>query len=122
MANQHEFSDTPKAHAAQAAQEGVITVLDLSLLTGVEPNVLNGMARKGELQSYSEYHGKRFFKFEEIIRWIGESEADSAAKGMLRGAIEAEMKQPDCPYVIETVSEGDRTRYSLCWKAYAQAA
>lgn len=106
-----------KAIAAQQAQTGLISVTDLSLLTGVEVPKLNNLAKKGLLKSYHEYHGKRFYNFTEIMNWLIDSETNEA-KQIILSAIEEEMKVSDCPFSLNvSQSESDGSPIvKIVWK------
>jgi hypothetical protein len=107
-----------KTIAAQQAQTGLISVNDLSLLTGVEVAKFNSLAKKGILKSYDEYHGKRFYNFGEILNWVFESEGEDEIKLSIRLALENEMKSDDCPYALQTTtSDLDQTStLQIIWK------
>jgi len=110
----------PKDAAALNAQEGVVTVADLSLLTGIPTAQLTKFAKSGLLAHYGEYHGKRFFNFQSIVVWAsspGKDEKDDEARTTLRKALESEQRSSDCPYSIEKVrSEEDVFEIRISWK------
>jgi hypothetical protein len=125
MTTPNATCDQKKLYAAQNAREGLITVADLGILTGVDVRVLTKFAKVGLLNHYGEYHGKRFFKFEEIVNWAGEPADGNPARDTIRCALETELKTDDCPYELETVrsASGD-VRIGIVWKEVpaAQAA
>ncbi len=106
-----------KTFAAQSAQEGLINVSDLSLLTGVAVPLLTSFAKKGLLRSYAEYHGKRFFNFGEILTWLNEPGLEDEVKRLIRTTVEAELKKADCPYLLKKATSG----VELTWKELAAA-
>jgi hypothetical protein len=107
--------DSKTVFAAQNAREGLINVLDLSLLTGAPVAQLTGLAKKGFLNSYAEYHGKRFFKFEEVLGWAM-ADGDDEARRFLSTAVNELLKHPECPYSLERVTEEGEARIRLSWK------
>jgi hypothetical protein len=109
--------DTRKDSAAQNAQEGLITVADLSLLTGLPVSQLTKFAKAGRLEHFGEYHGKRFFNFQTIVAWAAAAGTDDEARTMIWKGIENELLSTDCPYVIETSA----AEVKLYWKV-ARAA
>lgn len=109
--------ESKKHQAAQNAREGLINVNDLSLLTGIPNTQLTRFAKIGHLNHYGEYHGKRFFNFEEIVNWLQEEPGfGEETKAILRANMEAQMKTADCPYDIEVVSTGETTRAKIVWR------
>ena len=113
-------ADSKKTYAARSAKSGLINVSDLSLLTGVGVPQLTSFAKKGFLRSYAEYHGKRFFNFEEIVAWLNETGSDDEAKRVIRAMMEAELENADCPYTIKKVpAEADGAhRVQIVWKDF----
>ena len=107
--------DSKTVFAAQNAREGLINVLDLSLLTGVPVPQLTGMAKKGFLISYAEYHGKRFFRFEEVLGWAMADGEDEPRK-FLSNAVSELLKHPECPYSLEKVMADGEPRIRIAWK------
>jgi hypothetical protein len=91
-------------YAAQNAQDGLINVNDLSLLTGIEPARLNGYAKKGFLTHYGEYHGKRLFNFSEIVAWVFLPGQPDEVRTILRTTMEGVMKLPHCPFDVNLAS------------------
>lgn len=110
--------DPLKDAAAQNAQEGVVTVADLSLLTGIPVPQLTKLAKSGRLEYFGEYHGKRFFNFQRIVSWAVSRGDDDEARTTIRKAMEAELRSDDCPYSIETVpsAEHDDFQVKISWK------
>lgn len=106
--------DPKKAFAAQNAQQGLISANDLSLLTGVEASRLNSFAKKGFLGHYGEYHGKRFFNFEEIINWLNEPGDQDEAKLVICATMKTTLRDADCPYTLEKTAKESRVR--IIWK------
>ena len=104
--------------AARNAREGLINVLDLSLLTGVEPVRLTSLAKKGFLGFYGEYHGKRFFKFQEIVNWAMDPSTTDEAKIFMRERLDTTMQRPDCPYSFELPADSDQRPFQvqIVWK------
>src|SRR3954465_776071 len=100
-----EQIDTPTIYAAQNARLGLINVGDLSLLTGVDVGRLNRFAKTGSMVHYGEYHGKRFFNFQEIINWIAEPDDENVAKPVVRANLEAMLKKKTCPYSLEKTNQ-----------------
>lgn len=94
--------------AAQNARLGLITVRDLSLLTGVEATRLNNFAKKGHMNHYGEYQGKRFFNFEEIVNWLHDSDETNEAKPVIRTGMKEILEDENCPYSIEKNARGVR--------------
>ena len=84
--------DQVKLYAAQNAREGLITVADLSTLTGVGVRELTKFAKTGLLNHYGEYHGKRFFKFEESVGWAAEPASGNPAQEAIRMGLEAQLR------------------------------
>ena len=56
-----EKIDPSTIYAAQNARLGLISVKDLSLLTGVDVGRLSRFAKTGSMVHYGEYHGKGDF-------------------------------------------------------------
>jgi hypothetical protein len=112
--------DPKKLYAAQNAQQGLISSADLSILTGVEMSKLNSFAKKGFLGHYGEYHGKRFFNFEEIINWLNEPGVQDEAKSVILASMKIVLREEDCPYKLEK-SGKDTTnhRIKIIWKEFA---
>ena len=110
--------DPQTAYAVQNARLGLITVADLSLLTGVEVGKLNKFAKMGIVGHYGEYHGKRFFNFEEIVNWANQPGDQDEAKPIIRATIEAKLRNKDCPYSLEKDANGERVR--VVWKDLPQ--
>ncbi len=105
--------DPRKDAAAQNAQEGVVTVADLSLLTGIPVPQLTKFAKTGLLEHYGEYHGKRFFNFQTIANWaVAPGEDSNEAKIVIRKGMESELRTHDCPYSIERSG----SRIKINWK------
>ncbi len=113
--------DMRKYFAAQSAQLGLINASDLSLLTGVPTPRLNILAKKGQLRSYSEYLGKRFFNFSEILAWLIEPGPNDEAKLEIGTAMQEELKKTDCPYSYKKVisKPAGTTGIDIIWKAPA---
>ncbi len=110
--------DPRKVYAAQNAQQGLISSADLSLLTGMEVSRLNSYAKKGFLGHYGEYHGKRFFNFEEIINWANQPGLDEA-KSALQAAIKTALKEEDCPYKLgKPQRDADDQKIKIIWKDF----
>ena len=114
-----EKIDTPTIYAAQNAQQGLINVNDLSLLLGVDPGRLNRFAKTGSMGHYGEYHGKRFFNFQEIINWVTEPDDENEAKPVVRANLEAMLKKKTCPYSLEKSSDGNAA-VKIVWKQFVQ--
>ena len=112
-----------KDAAAQNAQEGVITVVDLSLLTGIAESRLTKFAKSGLLEHYGEYHGKRFFNFQTIVIWAVGPGKDDEARRTIRKGMEKELLASNCPYSIEQVrASGDAGQQTkICWKISSAA-
>ena len=106
-------------YAAQNAREGLIGVADLSVLTGVDVGLLNKYAKMGTVAHYGEYHGKRFFNFQEIVNWLHDSNVVSEAKPVIREKMEELMQKRHCPYTLEKAG-GKSVR--IIWKEVAEAA
>ncbi len=104
--------DPQTAYAAQNAKEGLITVADLSILTGMDVGKLNKFAKMGFITHHGEYHGKRFYNFQEIIQWVNRPEEENEIKPVLSATIEAKLRKRDCPYTIE--KDGQNVR--IVWK------
>lgn len=113
-----------KLYAAQNSQDGLINVADLSMLTGIEVTQLTSFAKVGLLNHYGEYHGKRFYNFEEVVNWANNTDADDVAKIAIRTSLQNELKAKDCPYTFEKASsDGTTTRIKVIWKeSFARAA
>jgi hypothetical protein len=109
-----------KKHAAQNAREGLITVNDLSHLTGLSVPQLTKLAKTGFLQHYGEYHGKRFYDFNEVVAWA--LTGDDPSRATLRGAIEAQLALADCPYALERVSVEGQEAFRFGWRELPMAA
>ncbi len=105
-------------YAAQNARDGLIGVADLSLLTGVEAGVLNKFAKTGSMSHYGEYHGKRFFNFQEIINWLHDNETTSEAKPVIWEKLTALIQKKSVPYELEKAGKNVR----IIWKDVAEAA
>lgn len=119
----NEQIDSKTWFAAQNAREGLINVLDLSLLTGIPTAQLTGLAKKGLLASYDEYHGKRFFKFQEVVNWFVSLEPRDEWEKNVASTVENLMKHPECPYVVERVMDESGTASGrIRWKDMPQAA
>jgi hypothetical protein len=116
--------DPKKSCAAQNAREGLINVADLSVLTGIATPQLTKFAKGGLLNHYGEYHGKRFYNFQEVVKWATETETDDEAKTAIRNGMEAETRVSDCPYALEKVSTepGEAPSVKIVWKDLAEAA
>ncbi|MBV9080685.1 MAG: hypothetical protein JO102_06160 [Elusimicrobia bacterium] len=120
-------SDAPKIDqrkicAAQNARDGLINVNDLAALTGVGEAKLTSFAKKGYLTFYGEYHGKRFFKFDEIINWLNQPDQDEA-KIVIRQSVDNLLKDDACPYMLEAVSDDSgRPQIRIVWKEYLEEA
>src|SRR5258706_287184 len=99
-------TDCKKNYAAQNAKLGLITTADLGLLTGVEVSCLNSFAKKGVLDFYGEYHGKRFFNFEEVVNWASEAQTKDEAKIFVQTNIQTLLNRPDCLYTLKNKTEG----------------
>lgn len=110
--NSKDQIDPRKEFAAEEARGGVIGILDLSLLTGVSQKDLTSLARNHTLKSYSEYHGKRFFKFEEVVSWATENGKNEPARTLIRTCIESEAQRNDCPYTLEASDNSKK----VVWK------
>lgn len=104
--------------AAQNARLGLISVADLSLLTGVATTQLTTFAKKGFVTHYGEYHGKRFFNFEEIVNWLNEADEQDEAKPVIWASMKEVLKDTDCPYKLEqTIEEKTgNTKTRIIWK------
>jgi hypothetical protein len=115
--------DSKTNYAAQSAREGLIDVFDLSLLTGVDMARLNRFSKLGLVNHYGEYHGKRFFNFEEIANWVCEPGDENEAKILIRSTMEALLKGKNCPYALEKVSNApsDGKRIRVIWKEFVEA-
>jgi len=111
---------TPQTiYAAQNAREGLIGVADLSLLTGVDANQLNKFAKTGTMAHYGEYHGKRFFNFQEIINWLHGGDQNDA-KPVIREKMEAMIESGKCPYTLKKSSADQNVQ--IIWRDIAEAA
>lgn len=97
--------DAPTVYAAQNARLGLINVGDLSLLTGVDVGRLSRFAKTGSMVHYGEYHGKRFYNFQEIINWVSQPDDDNVAKPVIRASMEEMMKKKISPYTLERTDE-----------------
>src|SRR5689334_8921863 len=104
--------------AAQNARLGLINVIDLSLLIGMDVGRLNRFAKTGNMVHYGEYHGKRFFNFQEIIDWVSQPGDENEAKPVVRANLEAMLKKKNCPYSLEKNSEGSAVK--IVWKEFIQ--
>lgn len=112
-----------KLVAADMAQTGLISVNDLSLLTGVDAAKLSLLAKKGIIQSHCEYHGKRFFKFEEFMAWLDESGSEFPAIQELRETVQKELRSLDCLYSLHRVNSDDgSSQIEVVWKQKSLAA
>lgn len=116
--------DNATLFAAQNARHGLITAADLSILTGVEVGRLNKFAKTGVMNHYGEYHGKRFFNFEEIINWVNEPDDSNEAKPLIRTTLQATLRNKNCPFSLETRDNenvGNR-RLHVVWKDFIDEA
>jgi hypothetical protein len=115
--------DPKKDAAAQNAQEGVVTVSDLSLLTGIAVPQLTRFAKCGLLEHYGEYHGKRFFNFQTIVNWMVGPGEDDEARSTVRKGVETELLARDCPYSIEKIrAKSDAAhQVKIFWKVASVA-
>lgn len=100
-------------YAAQNAKEGLINAMDLSLLIGVDAARLNNFAKKGYVNHYGEYHGKRFFNFEEIVKWLHTPDNQSEAKPIIQAGIKGVLEKRNCPY---TLKKDDAGSIKIVWK------
>lgn len=116
--------DPKKEYAAQNAQDGLVTVADLSVLTGVAVAQLTKFAKTGRLEHFGEYHGKRFFNFQTIVSWAVTPGGDDEAKSVIRQGMELQQQSTDCPYAIEVspTEDGTQTLVKLLWKIARAAA
>lgn len=114
--------DPKTTYAAQNARLGLITTADLSLLTGIEPTRLNNFAKQGQMNHYGEYHGKRFFNFQEIVNWLNDPEDQGEAKPVLRAGIKEMLEGENCPYDLEKPIENpDGTQQvRIVWKEFIE--
>jgi hypothetical protein len=110
--------DAPTLYAAQNAQLGLINVGDLSLLIGVDAGKLNRFAKTGHMVHYGEYHGKRFFNFQEVINWVSQPDDENEAKPVVRATMEAMLKKKNCPYSLEKTEN----EIKIVWKDLQEAA
>lgn len=110
--------DPKKIYAAQNAKEGLINVSDLSLLTGIPTTELTTFAKTGLLNHYGEYHGKRFYNFEEVVNWASNPEPDDLAKVAIRKGMQSTIQVGNCPYSLEKMkTESDAPpRIKVVWK------
>jgi hypothetical protein len=110
--------DPKKDAAAQNAQEGVVTVSDLSLLTGIAEAQLTKFAKLGLLEHYGEYHGKRFFNFQKIVNWAVRPGEEDEARKTVRKGMETELLNRDCPYSFEKLQGEDNAepKIKILWK------
>lgn len=99
-----------KECAAANAQEGLISVEDLSVLTGVAASQLTKFAKIGQLEHFGEYHGRRFYNFQNIVSWALDTGEDSEARSAIQRAIKVELSRSDCPYSI------DKASTQILWK------
>jgi hypothetical protein len=111
--------DTPTLYAAQNAQLGLINANDLSLLLGVDAGRLNRFAKTGSMVHYGEYHGKRFFNFQEIINWVTQPDDENEAKPVVRANLEAMLKKKTCPYSLEKTDDANPS-VKIVWKELHQ--
>ena len=107
-----------KLYAGLNAREGLISVADLSLLTGVPPALLTSFAKKGLLGFYGEYQGKRFFNFKEIIDWLNAPGPDDEAKVRIRANMKVLLKGKDSPFSIEEDDSDGTPRVRIVWKEF----
>jgi len=116
--------DPKKMCAALNAREGLINVADLSLLTGIATPQLTKFAKGGFLNHYGEYHGKRFYNFQEVANWAVQTETDNEAKLAIRNGMETQTISGDCPYTFEIVtSDAGETQAKITWaEVMAEAA
>jgi hypothetical protein len=68
---------------------------------------------------YGEYHGKRFFNFQEIINWATQPDDENEAKPIVRANLEAMLKKKMCPYSLEITNSGDRS-VKIVWKEFLE--
>ncbi|MCG3203846.1 MAG: hypothetical protein KCHDKBKB_00523 [Elusimicrobia bacterium] len=110
--------DPKKLYAAQNAKDGLINVADLSLLLGIPVTELTSFAKMGLLNHYGEYHGKRFYNFEEVVNWAVDIDSDDRAKSTIRIGLESTLRSKGCPYSLEKISERSEnpTRVKVIWK------
>lgn len=110
--------DPQTSYAAQNAREGLINVADLSILTGVDVGRLNKFAKTGSVVHYGEYHGKRFFNFEELVNWVNEPDDQNEAKPIIRETIQTTLQKKTCPYTLEKLdkSSNGAQRVRIVWK------
>jgi hypothetical protein len=106
--------DEKVIYAAQNAQLGLITAIDLSLLTGIAVPQLNTYAKKGFLGHYGEYHGKRFFNFEEVMNWLNDPAVDEA-KTAMQLSLKPLMEHDEWPFSIVKEARGSK-RIKIIWK------
>jgi hypothetical protein len=106
-------------YAAQNAQQGLINVLDLSLLTGVEVGMLSKFAKTGTMAHYGEYHGKRFFNFQELVKWLHGNDGHTEAKPVIREKMDALLQKKTCPYLLEKTNGDVRIIWKDCVEAEA---
>lgn len=111
--------DDKVIYAAQNAQLGLITAIDLSLLTGIPVPMLNTYAKKGFLGHYGEYHGKRFFNFQEIVNWLGDTDSTDEAKTAIQTSMKPLLQLEDWPYTLSKESRGSK-RVKIVWKTPAE--
>ncbi len=108
--------------AAQNAQQGLINTNDLSTLTGIEPSRLNSLGKKGFLQYYGEYQGKRFYNFEELMNWLyNQEEGSLEVKSEIRASIKKILDSDDCPFDLIRDGKGSQ-RIRVEWKVAQEAA
>lgn len=113
--------DPKKMCAALNAREGLINVADLSLLTGIATPQLTKFAKTGWLNHYGEYHGKRFYNFQEVVNWANDTESDNEAKAAIRNGMEAHVRSGECPFSFEMA--GEPQQVTIVWKeVLAEAA
>lgn len=122
MSQEATLDDVKKITAAQNVQEGLITVADLSSLTGLEVAQLTKLAKTGQIAHYGEYHGKRFFNFQELVVWAHTSGDFAEARTTIRQALRAQMEMANCPFFLEEIEVDGEPSLKVAWKALPLAA
>ncbi len=114
--------DSKTNYAVQNAKLGLINVADLSLLTGIEAARLNSFAKQGIVNHYGEYHGKRFFNFQEIVNWANGPDDQSEAKPLIRNGINEKLQDENCPYEFEKTTKGPHgtEHLQVVWKEVSE--
>ncbi len=109
-----EKIDAPTIYAAQNARLGLINVGDLSLLTGVDVGRLNRFAKTGSMVHYGEYHGKRFFNFQEIINWVSEPDDENVAKPVVRANHGSDVEEKHLPIYVRKSHRRKKSSHENC--------